>query len=132
MKIQNAQVSLYNSLIVGLYKNPLNKRKIARASATASGANITCGDHVRIYLKIKNGKILDAAFEGEGCAIFTSAASLITENAKGKSTAKILKWDKNTVFKLLGAKLSAARIKCGLLALETMQLGISAISESAF
>lgn len=118
-------MSLYRSLIIDLYKNPLNKRKIANADFTASGANVTCGDRVRVYVKLnKNGKIADASFEGEGCAISIASAGLLTENVKGKTLKQIAKWDSKNIFELLETELSPNRIKCGLLALETLQQAI--------
>lgn len=118
-------MDIYRSLIIYLYKNPLNKRKIKGADFTASGANVTCGDRVRIYAKCgKNGKIKDISFEGEGCAISIASADLLAENAKGKSLKQILKWNKKNIFDWLGTELGHARIKCGLLALETLQQGI--------
>lgn len=118
-------MSLYRSLIIDLYKNPLNKRKIKDADFTASGANVTCGDRIRIYIKLnKNGKIQDASFEGEGCAISIASASLLTEKSKGKTQAQIAKWNVENIFELLGTTLGPNRIKCGLLALETLQQGL--------
>lgn len=116
---------LYRELIIDLYKNPLNKREILNADITASGANPLCGDRVRIYLKLdRNGKISDASFEGEGCAISIAAASLLTENAKGKTLEEINSWNKENIFELLSTELSPVRLKCGLLPLETMQKGM--------
>lgn len=112
---------IYRDFIVELYKNPLNKRIIKNATATASGANPACGDHLRIYAKIKNGKIADVSFEGQGCAIMIASASLLTENAKGKFLKEIKKWNSKNIFKWLGPELGPSRIKCGLLALETLQ-----------
>ncbi|MEK9132376.1 MAG: iron-sulfur cluster assembly scaffold protein [Patescibacteria group bacterium] len=111
----------YRDLIIDLYKNPLNERKIADADFTNSGANVTCGDSIRIYAKVKKGLITDISFEGEGCAISIAAASLLTEKAKGQPLDKIAKWGSRNITAWLGAELSHARIKCGLLALETLQ-----------
>ena len=117
-------MDIYRNFIIDLYKNPLNKRKIANADITSSGANVTCGDRIRIYAKIDaKGKIKDISFEGEGCAISIASASLLTENAKGETLKKIAKWNYNDIFKWLGTELGPNRIKCGLLALETLQKG---------
>lgn len=118
-------MDLYRDLIIDLYKNPLNKRQIKNADVTASGANVTCGDHLRIYLRLnKKGLIEDASFEGDGCAISIASASLLTEEVKGKTPAQVLKWGPKTINKLLGTELSPTRVKCGLLALETLQSGL--------
>lgn len=119
-------MDLYRKLVVDLYKNPLNKRVIKNA-LTASGANATCGDKVQIYLKLdKKNRVADASFKGEGCAISIAAASLLTEHAKGKSLKEISSWNNKNIFEWLGTELGPARIKCGILALETIQKRIRA------
>ena len=119
-------MDIYGNLIIELHKNPLNKREIPHAHITHSGANVTCGDRVRIYASVSaDGKtIKDASFEGEGCAISLAAASMVTENAKGASLEEIAHWDCAQIFDWLETELGPARIKCGLLALETLQEGI--------
>ena len=115
----------YRELILDLYKNPANKRVIEDASITHSGANVTCGDHVRIYVKLNaDGTIADASFEGEGCAISIAAASLLTEEARTKKRAEVLAWNAETICEWLGTDLGPSRMKCGMLCLETMQEGI--------
>lgn len=121
-------MNLYRDLIIDLYKNPLNKRQIHDADLTSSGANVTCGDRVRIYAKFKKTKrgeiISDISFEGELCAISNASASLLTKEAKGKTAEKILKWNTKNIFRWLGEELGPSRVKCGFLALETLQKAI--------
>lgn len=119
-------MDLYSSLIISLYKNPINKRTIEHADISHSGANVTCGDRVRLFVKLnpEDGTAADVSFEGEGCAITLAATSLLTEEAKGKTLKEIAQWNSKNVFEWLGTELGAARIKCGLLPLETLQEGI--------
>lgn len=118
-------MQLYRDFIIDLYKQPLNRRAITDADITASGANVTCGDRVRVYAKTgKDGALADISFEGEGCAISIAAASLLTEEARGKMPEEILSWNALAVFKWIGSELGPSRVKCGLLALETLQSGI--------
>lgn len=118
-------MDIYTELIIDLYKNPLNRRAISNAEITHSGANVTCGDRVRVYVKIDSqGTIEDASFEGEGCAISIASASLITEEMKGKKIDEVLDWNSVNLFEWLGVELGAARIKCSLLPLETVQEGL--------
>lgn len=118
-------MDLYRDLIIDLYKNPLNKGPMADATLTHSGANVMCGDRLRIYAKINPSPIIAAvSFEGEGCAISIAAASLLTENARGKSIDEVTQWNALTIFDWLETELGPARIKCGLLALETLQEAI--------
>lgn len=116
---------MYSDLIIDLAKNPQNKRALETPTLTHSGANVTCGDRVRMYVILaKDGVIEKCTFEGEGCAISIAAASLLTEEVRGKDFFEILKWDSETMFNFLGTTLGPARIKCGLLALDTLQEGL--------
>ena len=114
-------------VIIDLYKHPLNRRAIPNADISHSGVNMSCGDRVRIYVKLgKDKTAADVSFEGEGCSITIATASLLTEQAKGKSLAEIGDWNSLTIFELLETELGPLRIKCGLLPLETLQQGIKA------
>lgn len=115
-------MDLYRDTIIQLYKNPLNKRIIPHADFSGIGTNPMCGDRLRMYAKSdSHKKILDCSFEGEGCAIFIAAASLLTEEAKGKTLAEIAQWNSLHVFEWLGTELGPSRVKCGVLPLETLQ-----------
>ena len=92
------------------------------ATKTHSGVNITCGDHVRIYLKLDGERIVEATWEGEGCAISTASASLLTEELKGKTLKEAQEFSKEDLFEMLGIKdLGPGRVKCVTLSLETFQ-----------
>lgn len=117
---------MYSDLIIDLSKHPLNKRIIEQPTTTHSGANVTCGDHVRTYVLLAEDnkgeqKIKDCSFEGEGCAICMATSSLLTEHAKGKTVKEILEWNTEKVFEFLEAEIGASRIKCALLPLEVIQ-----------
>lgn len=116
-------MDLYRELIIELYKNPVNKRVMDDATLTHSGANVTCGDHVRIYAKLSTDKktIEDLSFEGQGCAISVASASLLTEEAKGKTLPEVEKLKLTDIEEWLGTELGPSRAKCGMLALETLQ-----------
>ena len=78
-------MDLYAEQIIDLSKNPLNRGALANASFTHSGVNTTCGDHVRLYVLVKGGKVKEAMWEGDGCAISIAAVSVLTEEMKGKN-----------------------------------------------
>lgn len=122
-------MDLYAEQIVDLAKNPLNRGEMKGADLTHSGVNTTCGDHVRIYLKIKTEKIADASWAGEGCAISVAAASVLTEEIKGKKTDELALYKKENLYEWLGIdNLGPARVKCVTLCLETMQDGLKDFS----
>lgn len=80
---------LYQQTILDHHKKPRNRRKLECAETEqcncADGRNPLCGDHLTIYLKLESERIVDAAFEGDGCAISTASASMMTEALKGKT-----------------------------------------------
>lgn len=75
---------LYQEVIVDHGRHPRNFGPLATASHRAEGFNPLCGDHLTLGLSVVDGVIVDARFEGVGCAISTAAASLMTEAIKGR------------------------------------------------
>lgn len=109
--------------IVHIWKNPPNRGEMGDADLVAEGANPICGDKVKVFLKIKNGKIADASFIGEGCAISIASASLLADYLEGKPLDEIKKLGKEKVMELLGLDLSKnpSRLKCALLPLMALK-----------
>ena len=79
---------LYQEVIFDHNRRPRNFGRLAGANRSAEGFNPLCGDKLALYLKMVDGVIEDASFEGTGCAISTASASLMTEALKGKTEAQ--------------------------------------------
>lgn len=79
---------LYQEIILDHSRRPRNFRRLPDANRQAEGYNPLCGDRCKVYLKEQGGVIDNIAFEGSGCAISTSSASLMTEALKGKTVAE--------------------------------------------
>jgi len=77
--------ALYQEVILDHCKRPRNFHFMEGADRHAEGYNPLCGDRVKIYLKLENGRISDISFQGTGCAISTASASILTETLKGKT-----------------------------------------------
>ena len=77
--------ALYQEVILDHSKKPRNYRVLEGADHHAEGYNPLCGDRITIYVKLENDRISDVSFQGSGCAISTSSASLLTETLKGKT-----------------------------------------------
>jgi nitrogen fixation NifU-like protein len=80
--------NLYQELVIDHSRQPRNFRKLAEPTCHADGFNPLCGDKVSIYVKLEGDRVADVSFEGSGCAISTSSASLLTEAVKGKTRAE--------------------------------------------
>lgn len=77
---------LYQEVILDHGRHPRNLRHPDDANRQARGNNPLCGDRITVYLKVSgDGVIEDAAFEGQGCAISTASASMMTEMVRGKT-----------------------------------------------
>ncbi len=76
---------LYQETIVDHSKRPRNKGVLEQPTHSAEGFNPLCGDRLTLQLKIENGRVTGAAFQGQGCAISTASASLMTDTIKGKT-----------------------------------------------
>jgi nitrogen fixation protein NifU and related proteins len=79
---------LYQDVILDHGKRPRNFGPLAAASHRAAGDNPLCGDRLTLALEIADGRVVDVAFEGAGCAISVASASLMTDRVKGMAVAE--------------------------------------------
>ena len=79
---------LYQQIILDHNKNPKNFRQVEGANRRAEGYNPLCGDRYNLTLRVENDVIEDVAFQGAGCAISKAAASVMTNEVKGKTISQ--------------------------------------------
>lgn len=135
---------LYQETILDHYRQPRNLGRMADANRTAEGYNPLCGDKVTLYLRVEDGVIRDARFEGSGCAIATASASLMTESIKGKRESEVLqllenirgmvtsgagRGDLGKLEVLAGVHEFPQRVKCATLAWHTMKAALDNIEQ---
>ena len=80
---------LYQEVVFDHYRNPRNRGALSGASHEAEGHNPLCGDNVKVQVRVEDGIVRDVSFDGEGCAISTASASLMTEALKGRRVDEI-------------------------------------------
>lgn len=114
---------IYKENILDYYKHPRNKKEL-KTKIKACDKNIFCGDEITIYIKIKNNKIGEATFTGNGCAISQASASMLTEKLKGLTMKQAKSISKEEILKMLGIPLSFIRTKCALLSLKVLNKAI--------
>ena len=76
---------LYQEIVMDHNRRPRNFGALENPTNQANGFNPVCGDEVTVFLEVLEGKIIDVSFNGVGCAISKSSASMMTESVKGKS-----------------------------------------------
>ncbi len=80
---------LYQEIILDHNRQPRNQRAMNDATGRVEGFNPLCGDKVTVFLKVEDGIVKDVSFQGQGCAIPTASASLMTESVKGKTVEEV-------------------------------------------
>jgi nitrogen fixation NifU-like protein len=76
---------LYQSIILDHNRRPKNYGPLDAANHRAEGRNPSCGDEVRVELRVTDDRIEDVRFTAAGCAVSRAAASIMTQSVKGKS-----------------------------------------------
>lgn len=84
----DAMRDLYQQVIMDHNRKPHNFRVMEDATKHVDGHNPLCGDQLTVYVKTDGTTVTDVSFQGIGCAISKSSASLMTDALKGKSVAE--------------------------------------------
>jgi len=114
---------MYNEKVMEIFKNPRNVGEMENPSAVGSVGNASCGDIMKIFLRIENEKIVDASFLTFGCAAAIVTSSIATEMIKGLSVEEALNvTNKQVIDKLEG--LPPQKIHCSVLAEEAIKAAI--------
>jgi nitrogen fixation NifU-like protein len=116
-------------ILLDHYKNPRNYGTIEDADISHEEGNATCGDVVRIDLKLEDERVAMVRISGKGCAISQAAASILSEMIEGKTLEEIKKINMDVFLRELGVKLSPIRLKCALLPLKVLKTGVYGIKE---
>lgn len=133
---------LYSEIILEHYKHPHNFGELEEADFTTTGYNRSCGDDLRLFVRLKDGAIEHVRFVGKGCAISRSSASMMTDRMVGKTLAeakafveeflRIIMGERDfpeseefaELRTLKGVKKFSTRVKCASLAWDTLREGI--------
>lgn len=122
---------LYREIIIEHYKNPYHKGRLENSDYSFEDENPLCGDHIHIEIKVdKSNKVVDAKFDGQGCAISISSADLLLESIIGKQLEDLKKLKKQDILDLLGIELSPVRLKCALLSLKVLKAAVYELEEA--
>lgn len=112
---------IYKQNILDHYKNPRNKGALSGFEMKGSAKNTNCGDTADIFLKLKNGVVSEASFEGDGCAISQAGASMLTEKIRGMKLEELKLLSPGDIYNMLGIKVSPGRSGCALLAYQALE-----------
>ena len=134
---------LYRDIILDYYRSPRNKGRLSSPSVSREGYNPLCGDEVQIDLTILDGVIEDVNFDGRGCSISQSSASMMTDAIKGMTldetdtmfhrfqdmmlgSGEVNSEDLGDLEALIGVRKFPVRIKCATLAWHALDEAVKA------
>jgi nitrogen fixation protein NifU and related proteins len=116
------QASLYTEKILDHARHPRKFGRIANPDLQFEELNPLCGDRIRVELRFAhNGKVVEARFSGEMCAVAKGSASILFESLEGMRGAAITAISDGQVLANLGGPVKDSRVKCALLPLVALR-----------
>lgn len=118
----------YSKKVMQHFLKPKHFGEIKNADAVGEAGNMKCGDIMRVYLEIKNGKIIDAKFKTFGCAAAIAASDVMCELIIGKTIQQAKKVTNKDIVNYLGM-LPTVKLHCSVLGMQTLQDAIKKIKK---
>ena len=122
-------VSEYSKKVMEHFQNPKNMGGMKNPDAEATVGNPTCGDVMKIMIKVKDDKINDIRFQTMGCVAAIASSSMLTMLANGKSLDEAEKISNEDVARALG-ELPPIKVHCSNLAADALKLAIANFREN--
>ena len=113
----------YTEKVMEHFQNPRNVGEISDADGVGTVGNPACGDIMKLFIKVKDGKITEAKFKTFGCGAAIATSSMVTELVVGKTIEEALKISKATVAEALGG-LPPQKMHCSNLAADALKAAI--------
>ncbi len=82
---------LYREIVNEHNLHPVHKKAIESPDLVMRGVNPSCGDDITLSLKIADGVITDAGYEGSGCAISQASVDMMVDQIIGKNKEEAIK-----------------------------------------
>lgn len=115
---------MYNEKVINEFRNPQNMGEMEDANAVGTVGNATCGDIMKIYMKIEDNIIKDVSFQTFGCTAAIATSSIATSMIKGKTVDEALKLTNAEVVEKLGG-LPLQKLHCSVLAEEAIKAAVN-------
>ena len=113
---------MYRKQILELARDPHNYGKMeSPITHEFKQENFLCGDGINVQLNVENGIIQDIKFQGQGCALCTASASLITDKVKSMETKDVENIGKEDVLEILNIPVTPGRMDCAIMTLEAIK-----------
>jgi len=139
--------SLYQQLILEHYKSPRNRGEMENAQAEVHMRNPTCGDEIKLQLRVEDGRIAQVAHTGQGCSISQAAVSMMSQKLTDASVedavdvarrfTALMHGDESVardrslgdLRALAGVSKFPVRVKCALLGFDALQEALKQVGD---
>jgi nitrogen fixation NifU-like protein len=118
----------YSEKVMDHFMEPRNMGDIKDADAVGTVGNPACGDVMRLYIKVEDGKIAEAKFKTFGCGAAIATSSMATEMIKDKTLEEALEITNDAVAEALDG-LPPNKMHCSVLAQEAIEAAIKNYKE---
>ena len=119
---------IYTEMIIDEAKNAHNEGTLENPDISQHDANPMCGDDITLQMHVNNNTISDIKWHGDGCTICKACTSGLTQMIKGQDIEFAKNLNKEEILSELGLQhlitQSPVRIKCALLSLKALKLGL--------
>ncbi len=115
---------LYSDILLDHFRRPRNYGSLDAPDISNEQFNPVCGDRIRLELKLEQSIVNEARFKGDGCAISTAAASLLTELVLGQDLEELSRISDARLISALESDIQPARVQCALLPLQALREGL--------
>ena len=116
-------MALYSDKVMDHFKNPRNVGKMDDPDGVGEVGNAKCGDIMKMYIKVDDGKISDCKFNTFGCGSAIATSSIATEMIMGKPIEEALQLSNKAVVEALDG-LPAYKLHCSVLAEEAVKAAV--------
>ncbi len=114
----------YSEKVMDHFYNPRNVGKIENPDGVGTVGNPVCGDVMKLYIKVADGRISDARFQTFGCGAAIATSSMVTELAKGKTLDEAIAISNKEVAAALDG-LPSAKMHCSMLGEEALKAAVA-------
>jgi nitrogen fixation NifU-like protein len=114
---------MYTEKVMDHFSNPRNVGEIEDADGVGEVGNATCGDIMKIFLKVEQNRIRDVKFKTFGCGAAIATSSMVTEMVKGKTLEEALEITNQAVAEALDG-LPPQKMHCSNLAADALHRAI--------
>jgi nitrogen fixation protein NifU and related proteins len=110
----------YSEKLLDYFQNPRCVGEIVNADAVAEVSNPVCGDVMKLWVRIADGRIADAKFKAQGCSAAIATSSYATEMLVGMSVSEARRITREQIAEALGG-LPASKVHCSVLASDAIR-----------